>query len=47
MSTHFCKVGTVRPNLNKELNSTRLNSNRIEQKAVKVIHLGKLSKKTA
>ena len=47
MSTHFCKVGTVRPNLNIDSNSTELKSDTIEKKAVKVIHLGKLSKKTA
>ena len=45
MSTHFCKVGTVRPNLNEGLNSTKLKPNSIEEKAVKVIQLGKLSKK--
>ena len=47
MNTHFCKVGTVRPNLNKTLNSTELKPNSVEQKAVKVIKLGKLSKKIA
>lgn len=47
MSTHFCKVGTVRPNLNEGSNSTKLKSNSVDQKAVKVIQLGKLSKKIA
>ncbi len=47
MNTHFCKVGTIRPNLNKGLNSPELENNSIEQKTVKTISLGKLSKKTA
>ncbi len=47
MNSHYCKVGTVRPNSNKDSNSTKLKSNTIEKKAVKVIHLGKLSKKIA
>ena len=47
MNTHFCKVGTVRPNLNEGSNSTKLKSDLVDQKAVKVIQLGKLSKKIA
>lgn len=47
MNSHYCKVGTVRPNLNKNLNSTELGRNSIEEKTTKVIALGKLSKKTA
>lgn len=47
MNTHFCKVGTIRPNLNKDLNSTELENNSIEQKIIKTIPSGKLSKKTA
>lgn len=46
MSTHFCKVGTVRPNLDNNFNSTKLEHNSVEQKTLKIINLGKLSKKT-
>ena len=45
MKTHFCKVGTVRPNLNKVLNSKELEHDSVEEKIVKTIPLGKLSKK--
>lgn len=47
MSTHFCKVGTVRPNLNKGLNSKEIELNSVEQKSNTILPLGKLSKKTA
>jgi len=47
MNSHYCKVGTVRPNLNEGSNSTKLKPNSIQEKAVKVIPLGKLSKKIA
>ena len=35
MSTHFCKVGTVRPNLNKVEDSMAIEHNSIELKAEK------------
>lgn len=47
MNTHFCKVGTVLPNLNKGLNSKEIELNSVEQKSNTILPLGKLSKKTA
>ena len=47
MNTHYCKVGTVRPNLNKVSNLAELEHDSIEQETIKTLPLGKLSKKTA
>ncbi len=46
MSTHFCKVGTVRPNLNTILNSTEKKKNAVEQKIVKIVPRSKSTKKS-
>lgn len=46
MNTHFCKVGNIRPTLNKDLNSMELKNISVDQKTIKTISLGKLSKKT-
>lgn len=45
MNTHFCKVGKVSPNLITVLNSKELEHNSIEQKTIKTLSIGKLSKK--
>ncbi len=45
MNTHFCKVGKVSPNLNTVLNSKELEHNSFEQKTIKTLSIGNLSKK--
>lgn len=45
MNTHFCKVGKVSPNLITVLNSKELEHNSTEQKTIKTLSIGKLSKK--
>ena len=44
MNTHYCKVGTVRPNLNKVENSMENENNSIETKTNKTSPFVKLSK---
>lgn len=44
MNTHYCKVGTVRPNLNKTLDSEELKNTSNEQKTKTKSSFNKLSK---
>ena len=44
MNTHYCKVGTIRPNLNKNLNSTEKEKSSIALNTKKTIRIDKLSK---
>jgi len=46
MNSHYCRVGTIKPTEKKNLILNESKNNSIK-KAVKVIPLGKLSKKIA
>lgn len=44
MNTHYCKVGTVRPNMDKVEDSQEIESNSIKQKSEKMPPVDESSK---
>jgi hypothetical protein len=43
MNTHYCKVGTIRPNLNKTLNPAELKNKSVEKNSKKKVPFSKES----
>lgn len=44
MNLQYCRVRTIKPNLNKGFVSNKLKNDIVDKMSIKPIHLGKLSK---